>query len=282
MGILYKNKYDLCVFVGGSLFMDYFCLPIYKIIKTCDKRDIPIIFNSCGISNNENIIFKKLMSCALKKSVVKYVSLRDGYESFQKRYHYNSEIIKSHDIAINCSTIYSIQKLDCSQTIGLGVMYIEKYEKELFVFWRDVIKNLEKRNIKYKVFCNGDIYDYNFINKMYVKGIFKKDKIEIRPKKPIDLVDLIANYRCVISFRLHSHIIAASLEIPSVAIVWNAKVIEFFNQINRSECCFYIQSDIDEIIDCALNTDIDTKSINHIKKQSSNNMYYLISKILCI
>mgnify|MGYP002508059825 FL=1 len=150
------------------------------------------------------------------------------------------------------------------------------------MFWRDVIKNLEKRNIKYKVFCNGDIYDYNFINKMYVKGIFKKDKIEIRPKKPIDLVDLIANYRCVISFRLHSHIIAASLEIPSVAIVWNAKVIEFFNQINRSECCFYIQSDIDEIIDCALNTDIDTKSINHIKKQSSNNMYYLISKILCI
>ncbi|OUQ04142.1 hypothetical protein B5E91_11530 [Thomasclavelia spiroformis] len=278
--ILCKNQYNLCIFAGGSLFMDYFCLSIYKIIKICSKNEIPIVFNACGISKNENIILKKLLANALNKNIVKNISLRDGYEDFEKRYHYKDKIIKTHDIAINCAEEYNVKKSRCSKIVGLGVMYIKDYEKDLIIFWENIINSLKKRKIKYKIFCNGDIYDYNFIKQLEDKGIFEVDKIEKRPERPKDLISLIANYSRIISFRLHSHIIAASLEIPSVAVVWNAKVIEFFKQINRSQYCFYINTNVEEIIDCVCNADVDKNKITNMKNRSKKNLEYMISEVL--
>lgn len=51
------------------------------------------------------------------------------------------------------------------------------------------------------------------------------------------LVKTISRFQSIISFRLHSHIIAASLGIPSVAVVWDDKVRGFFGKIGHPERC---------------------------------------------
>lgn len=274
------KKYDLCIFAGGSLFMDYFCVPIAKIIKIMEKNKVPVMFNACGISENKNIFFRWTMKNALQSSAVKSISLRDGYDDFIKRYKYKGKVDKTYDLAINCSSIYHVHRDYDSQIIGLGVMYIDKYEDDITAFWRKMVSYLETRNISYKIFCNGDIYDYNYIMNLKQQGIFKSELIEDRPVKPEELVKLIGTYKGIISFRMHSQIIATSMLIPSVAIVWNKKIIEFFRQIKREEYCYDIFSDIEIIVKTMIKATLDMKQINYLKKKSKENMLNNIEMIL--
>jgi polysaccharide pyruvyl transferase WcaK-like protein len=50
-------------------------------------------------------------------------------------------------------------------------------------------------------------------------------------------VNLIASFGSLISYRLHSHIIACSLDIPTVAIQWDRKVPFFFEKIGCPRRC---------------------------------------------
>ena len=48
---------------------------------------------------------------------------------------------------------------------------------------------------------------------------------------------LIASFGSLISYRLHSHIIACSLDIPTVAVQWDRKLPFFFEKIGCPERC---------------------------------------------
>jgi polysaccharide pyruvyl transferase WcaK-like protein len=57
---------------------------------------------------------------------------------------------------------------------------------------------------------------------------------------PEDLIEEVGSCRAIISFRLHPSIIAFSLNVPSIGIVWNSKVCDFYNAIGYKDRCFEV------------------------------------------
>lgn len=96
-----------------------------------------------------------------------------------------------------------------------------------------------------RIFTNGDEEDYKFASQ-FAKILPTEVAFERRPTRPIELVSIIASYDAVVSFRLHSLIVAASYNIPTIGFVWDEKVREFFEIINRDEYVFEISNDMDE------------------------------------
>ncbi|WP_172635009.1 polysaccharide pyruvyl transferase family protein [Amphibacillus xylanus] len=88
------------------------------------------------------------------------------------------------------------------------------------------------------------------------------------PKRPKELVDIISSFRGIISFRLHSHIVACSLGVPGVSIMWDKKVKYFYENIQKPERVFELHSDsakvITELID-AINNSYDEGIIREQK-----------------
>jgi polysaccharide pyruvyl transferase WcaK-like protein len=110
-----------------------------------------------------------------------------------------------------------------------------------------------KREIKWKIFTNGTHKDYEFAKHILLKMCYSSNQINFliqrQPKNPKDLVEIISGFKGIISFRLHSHIVAYSLKVPGVGIVWDNKVSFFYSSINRNDSCFKLNNDIGTIID---------------------------------
>lgn len=61
------------------------------------------------------------------------------------------------------------------------------------------------------------------------------------PTTPRNLVNLISGYKAIIAARLHATIIAYSLQIPAIGLVWNNKLTFFGKNINAED--YFIQKD---------------------------------------
>ena len=134
--------------------------------------------------------------------------------------------------------MYGIEKIQ-GEYIGLGVMFCENEDtKKVTDFWVQMIRLLEQKNIKWKMFCNGAIEDYNYgCHVLEQMNLNVSEYICDYPKTPEELVRQISGFSSLISFRLHSHIIATSLDIPAVSLVWDKKVRFFYQHLKHEERC---------------------------------------------
>lgn len=250
-----EEDYDLAVFVGGQLFMDYFVFPISYIVELLSMKNTPIIFNSCGVGPIKNNLLIYKLKQSLTNKNVKVISSRDYVNIIKKLYLQDSEYypIKTYDPALYTPNVYNIKKSK-SDIIGLGIMEPTNTSTEnLISFWKNIIDSLNKQGLKWMIFCNGNISDYNFSKIILLNCGYSENQFEsylcFRPIYPIELVEIISRFNCIISFRLHSHIVAYSLNIPSIALVWDNKLNYFFNNINCADRCFDINSSTSDIID---------------------------------
>lgn len=244
------KKYDIAVFAGGQLFMDWLSLDVCKFIECFDKVHTPVYFNACGAGPTYSKKIRQQLSEYLAKGSVKFISSRDDAEEINRRYLQNTKpIIATYDPALWTSETYQIAKKE-SDIIGLGVMYCEQISlNKLTKFWMRLIKELNARKIPWKMFCNGSLLDYNF-------GVHVLDKLQLSKEeymcdyaeRPEVLVEQIAGFKGLISFRLHSHIVAASLNIPGVAMVWDNKLRFFYRHIGHEERCKVVQDSSTEIV----------------------------------
>ena len=100
----------------------------------------------------------------------------------------------------------------------------------------------------WKLFTNGDISDERVVDKLLIELGISYRKSELVLPRAIDAESLIFNitsFKKIISFRLHSHIIAASFGIPSYGFVWDSKVRDFFVKLGIPEQCRDIIEKID-------------------------------------
>ena len=178
-------------------------------------------------------------------------------------------------------------------------------------FWLEILKKLEEEKVEWQIFVNGSPRDMAYavyvMEEALKRGIIKSLSGRIsgadeepasssgidaptdyltsgdltsslrnrylhkRPREPKELVQEISEYRAIISQRLHSHIIAASLGIPSVAIYWDDKVTEFFGDLGHPERCYTIKSGADEIyaaLTKAVDEGVDMSVIEKMKDHS--------------
>lgn len=234
-----QRDIDLAVFVGGQLVSDTFATYIYAILKILNKYEIPVIFNAVGLGVLENRHAKKLYEKCLKFNCVKYISCRCDQERMNSFLFKEKMVQSTFDSAVLASQIYDIERDKSSKIIGLGIMKSSRYkEDDLIAYWSEIIKYLETEGIQWKVFTTGQCADYLLSEKILELNGFGDEKLLSRPEKPEELVAHISEFCGIISFRLHSHIIAYSLGIPSLAIVWDEKIRDFFKKVDLEKNVF--------------------------------------------
>lgn len=272
---LMQIDYDLAIFAGGQMFKDSFVFPINTIVGILNDKNIPVIFNACGYGHIASRRMRQVLGKALVQKNVRIISTRDDLESIRLLVGSKSQkIIQSYDPALWAGEVYQLEKKK-SDVIGLGVMFSYDVSfRSMLEFWINIIHRLESEKLKWKIFCNGTITDYEFakyiLSKMNYHQASIEDKVIPAPKEPKDLVNLIAEFKGIISFRLHSHIIATALDLPGIAILGDEKLQYFFNNIKMPERVFDLSSDPSRIIEGlhrAVRENYDEKILNEQKSE---------------
>ena len=249
---------DMIVIVGGGL-LKYNIrtnfAPIFdKLINVAKNLDIPVIFNSIGIEgehneiDNDYIIIKKALNC----DIVKMCSTRDRIDVLEK-YIVNSNTVckKVSDTGVWTSNALKIKKDINSNLIGLNVIVPSRFkdygkeisEIQLLDFWKSIVLKLDFLGYKYRFFTNGMLQDYKFAEKIIDYCNLDRSLLLDNPKDEFEMVKNISKFKAIIANRLHSCIVAYSLNIPAVGLAWNDKLIYWGNEINLSERFF----DYDEL-----------------------------------
>lgn len=243
---------DAIIFAGGGIIKykyERFHEYIPQIIDVAEEENIPVFFNSVGIEGfdamNKNAC---RLQEALNKNCVKVITVRDDVKTLKEQYIQNSNIlIKSvTDPAVWTYKAYGIQKEVNSQVVGIGIVrykifedngieYIDhKYQLE---FWKQVFNRLNDEGISWKVFTNGLKSDEDFAEEVLnYAGYDTSEQYKVkRLTQGVELVEVISKFKGIIACRMHANIVAYSLQIPSVAIVWNDKLKFWGEKIGHSE-----------------------------------------------
>lgn len=280
-----KRSYDAAVFAGGQLFMDWLTVDICEFIKRFEQAGTPVFFNACGAGFSASKQIRKLTGNWLRSDCVEWLSSRDDAAAIQERYGLDDGMVeRTFDPALwTCETFSFRKKKEQKEkgVVGLGIMYSTHAPlRQITAFWLRLIKELSRRGVPWRMFCNGAMEDYN-----YGCYVLKKAKLDPRkfllpcPEQPIDLIRQIGSFDSLISFRLHSHIIAASMDIPAVAIVWDRKLRFFYASLKHPERCRTVKAsavDILKALDLAKEEGYNRKRIMQQKRYARN---LLISRI---
>lgn len=247
-----QEKFDLVVFAGGQLLYEPFVIPIEEHIKILSKNNTPMIFNGCGIGAFNNKYILSRFNKALNNPNIKSITVRDYVDEVNEKILVNNSIKakKTSDPALWTKETYGIPEAQSRKKIGLGIIhrnnpdFMEK-QKELY---KELIFLLETLGQEWELFCNGELVDQEFAYMLMQELNLPKSNVAVRSTRPSELVELIASYDSIISFRLHSHIIATSLRVPSIGMTWDKKVKFFFESFNNGSRCFSVDSKAEDII----------------------------------
>ncbi|WP_412205457.1 polysaccharide pyruvyl transferase family protein [[Clostridium] hylemonae] len=270
----YRIQPDAIIFAGGQMFMGCFLEQIDFIVKTAEINGIPVFFNACGCGEINGFIEQKILNSILNNSAVQYISVRDGYDIISN-ICMDKEVTDTFDTAVLISQIYKAENR--TEVLGLGIMISTSHSINTQVrFWKKIIRYCIKNEIKFQLFTNGapedQLFAYLILKKM---GMSKSDYLIKRPNTPQELVSMISKYKAIISMRLHSLIIAYSLEIPSIAISWGVKVEQFYNKIQRSQYCCGMRTKPEKIFDLMddfMRGDYDKQLRNNINRNIIKNI----------
>ena len=228
MGQLQKQHcFDLVVFAGGSLFMDYFAGPIYLILRRLTFRRTKVIFHACGLSNlDDDAVY--LLRQVLKLRNVVSVSLRDSYDRFKELFATKAKVVETYDTALNCSRLYSGAT---EKKLPLGIGLIDRcYDQQL-----SLVRYFLRRDIRWKAFTNGSPYDWEYAAKILtdagISSAQLPEYLEPRPETVQQLIDTVTGFEKIIAFRMHCQIVAASFGVPSFGFAWDTKVSEFYEKL---------------------------------------------------
>lgn len=252
----YIRKADLIIFAGGGLVKfkrEKIYYYVCNIIDEADKYNIPVFINCTGVEGYDVKDERSIMlKNALNKSCVKGITVRDDFDTLIKNYITDKKewIQKVYDPAVFSGDLYKVARNKESNIIGLGVVrygLFEDYGSELITkkyqleFWLEIIINLEKAGYEWQIFTNGLHEDYcAAMELLEYLGLDDSDRyIAKRPAEGLELVKIISEYKGIIAPRLHANIIAYSLSVPSIGLVWNEKLKQFGETIGYPERFIY-------------------------------------------
>ena len=292
--IYYRNMVknsDYIVFCGGGIFEHeylYYWVNILAILVYCLKYNKKMIFNSMGIKKSPIFIENLLNKFLLSNPFVEICSARYNIE-FAKQMNKNCKLIV--DNALWSSECYKISRKQ-SDVIGLNIVRkrifgangINTSESQIINMYTGIKNELLRRGYKVQLFVNGPGADYVFAQELIELWNDKNITLESTPTTTRELVETISQYKGIVCSRLHASIIATSLNIPTIQLVWNEKFINFANLINQKgkpitfdkfDDAVYIVDEFEK----SLNAGVDTELVENLKNQSYDKMKVYIAKL---
>lgn len=233
---------DLIVFAGGGLMkfkQEHFHEYVPDLLECAQQYDIPVYFNSIGVEGYDGADERcQRLARSLNYSCVKGISVRDDLQTLRRDYLQEGDrfVGATIDTAVFTPQVYGIQKKECSDCIGLGIVRWRIFEdyglahitREFqLAMWKGIAQELEARGYRWKLFVNGLKSDYDFAVEVleYMGEASRAGQLLVqRPVESRELVEAIASFAGVVACRMHANIIAYSLGIPSVGLVWNDKM----------------------------------------------------------
>ena len=216
--------------------------PYYKeLMQEAEKQNIPVFINCAGIESKYNAKDRRCrMFCdVLSMDILKIATTRDDIETLKQMIHNKkTEVAKIADIGVWSSETFDISR-EKSDTIGLGIITPERFvefhrnitPKQYEEEWLQIIKTLDLQGKKWEIFNNGDDCDREYAEALCLKAGYSPEQKVKTPTTPEELVKVISSYQGIVTSRLHSCIVAYSLGIPFVAIIWNNKLQYFAENI---------------------------------------------------
>ncbi len=264
---------DVVIFAGGKLFMDRYALFLQAYASRFAARGIPVLFNACGVGPSHSRAIRSRLKRTLNAPNVRHVSCRDNVNFVNEHYMKPGKAVSdTFDPALASRNVYNMSRLELTDTVGLGVLYPgEISPRRMIRFWQGVVRGLDRQGIKWKFFTNGDQADIAFARQVLAsmpETAGRDDELIVpHDSRPEELVRTIAQFRSLISFRLHSHIVAASLDIPSVAIVWSEKLPFFFEKIGHRERCLSVNDAPETVLSALAQAEAEGYDQNRIREQ---------------
>lgn len=247
------RKADLLIFAGGGLIkykQECFYYYTAEILRIAEEHRIPVFFNCVGVEDyaDDDERCQQLKE-SLNYSCVKGISVRDDIETLKKSYIQRKDIrvTKVMDPAILSEKVYGIARKTESKVIGLGIIReqifedygVEGIDKEFQLkLWCSIILEIEKQGYQWQLFTNGLSSDHKFALEV-LEACGKTEEagryFAKRPACTEELVEIISGYAGIIAGRMHSNIIAYALGVPSIALVWNNKLLFWGDRIGYPE-----------------------------------------------
>lgn len=234
--LLEENNFELVVFAGGSLFMDYFIPLIFIITRILKRKKIKVIFHACGTSRMDKHDEKLLKHILNDKNVVS-ISVRDSYDFINGLLKHKSKLIDTYDTALNSSSFFKSNSTK-SYDFGIGIFGNEDF----FLFQKELVAQFLNSTYNWKIFTNGCKNDYKtaikILSELGIKAADHHKFLLPRPTSPEQLINDINSFNKIISFRMHSLIIACSYGVPLIGINWDKKIIEYMTKMELSDFCY--------------------------------------------
>ena len=268
---LAAEDWDMVVFAGGQLFMDGLGLYVQTLTESFARRNIPVFFNACGVGPSWSKIIQARLGRALCLENVKYLSCRDDVDRLN-RWCGKPAAVPAADPALWAAEVYGIRKSAGAETVGLGIMFANSLPPgRVLAFWRRLIRCLQRRGTPWKLFTNGAEADMCFARELLRSlDLAEEACLCPAPRIPEELVQQTAGFGSIISFRLHSHIIAASLDIPSVALEWDSKLPAFFEKLGRPERCLTIDTPPEGVLAALVRARLEGLDRHALEQQREN------------
>lgn len=260
---------DLVVVVGGGLVKysyQFFYIELTALLRAGEKLDVPIILNAVGIEGYDaNDARCQLLKKMFQMPSLIYISTRDDLETLIHGYFNNNPSIpveKVADPAVWAKEAFGIECKTDRNIIGVGVARegifqdngIDFSPVQLKELYFSIIQKLLEQGCQVEIFTNGLSGD-NILAKELWNELRKVNlTVVLRlPLNPRHLVEFISCYKGIIATRLHACIIAYSVNVPAVGLVWNNKLTLFGKNINREENFVTIANLNAHYIVCQLN-----------------------------
>jgi polysaccharide pyruvyl transferase WcaK-like protein len=251
---------DLMLIGGGKLLMDNnlaFPFKIRELVRLSKSLNKKVVFYACGVGARWSRHGYRLLTGALLDESVRWISVRDQGSRDTLRALFPGKNLKcclSVDPAVCAAETYGIHANPNSCKIGLNLSapkVLSRYfagPKRVFTvkrvkqFWIDLAELLESEHREVVFFTNGSTVDYAFaqsiVAEMSGSKAMRPPVLLERAREPRELVEQLAQCQVIVAHRLHANIIAYSLGIPSVGLIWDKKVEEFGKITGRSH--FYL------------------------------------------
>lgn len=240
-------RFDAIIIGGGGLIKhkhQFFGTVMLAVTKYAENLQIPIFYNSVGVEGFEDNWKCDVLIQCLNSPVVKLISTRDDIDTLRNCYIEKNDMDKTMaicDPAVWASEVYAIKRenrpIDVKRTIGINISYenlfynygINLNASQHYELMYEIVTHLNNQ-YNLTLYTNGGYADNAFLLRLH-KQLCEEgvNVLHDIPHNAIDLVRIISKFDCILATRLHSVIVAYSLNIPSVPMEWNNKVRFFCN-----------------------------------------------------
>lgn len=234
-----ERVYDLLVIGGGQLLLDdHLSFPTKLLVqmRRLGPRSNHWALHGCGVGERFSWIGRELLAHALASPRRASMTVRDvgARENLRRCFPCMPDAGVVPDPGLWAAEAFGRRPSPDRVRLGLGVMAPGDSggarPAELVGFWTGLAARLDAMGHRLEFFTNGAPEDESF-----VRGVLGalptalRERVPLRPRalRPEHLVEGIARCRLVVSERLHAHVVACSMGLPSVGIVREGKLREF-------------------------------------------------------